>query len=41
MVHFKVDETVYDVVINGQTAAVRGERPQNVVGKLFSWLKGV
>ena len=40
MVHFKVDETVYDVVINGQTAAVRGERPQNVVGKLFSWLKG-
>lgn len=40
IVHYKVEETVYDVVINGQTAAVRGDRPQNVVGKLFSWLKG-
>jgi hypothetical protein len=40
MVHFKVEDTIYDVVINGQTAAVRGDRPQNVVGKLFSWLKG-
>lgn len=40
MVHYKVEDTVYDVVINGQTAAVRGDRPQNIVGKLFSWLKG-
>jgi DNA-directed RNA polymerase subunit RPC12/RpoP len=40
MVHYKVEEAVYDVVINGQTGAVRGDRPQNVVGKLFSWLKG-
>ncbi|MCB9418646.1 MAG: hypothetical protein H6667_02490 [Ardenticatenaceae bacterium] len=40
MVHYKVEDTVYDVVINGQTATVRGDRPQNVVGKLFSWLKG-
>ena len=40
IMHFKVEDTVYDVVINGQTGHVRGERPQNVVGKLFSWLKG-
>jgi DNA-directed RNA polymerase subunit RPC12/RpoP len=40
MLHFKVEDTVYDVIINGQMGNVRGERPQNVVGKLFSWLKG-
>lgn len=40
MMHFKVEDTVYDVIINGQTGNVRGSRPQNVVGKLFSWLKG-
>jgi DNA-directed RNA polymerase subunit RPC12/RpoP len=40
MLHFKVEDTVYDVIINGQTGNIRGERPQNVVGKLFSWLKG-
>lgn len=40
MVHYKVDDKVYDVVINGQTKAIRGDRQQNIVGKLFSWLKG-
>ncbi len=40
MVHFKMEEKVYDVVINGQTGAVRGNRPQSMAGKLFSWLKG-
>lgn len=40
MVHYKIEDAVYDVVINGQTGAVRGDRPQNLVGKLFSWLKG-
>lgn len=41
MLHYKVEDTVYDVIINGQTGNVRGDRPQkNVVGKLFSWLKG-
>ena len=40
MLHFKVEDTVYDVIINGQTGNVRGDRPQNVAGKLFSWLKG-
>lgn len=40
LLHFKVEDTVYEVIINGQTGNVRGERPQNVVGKLFSWLKG-
>lgn len=40
MLHFKVEGTVYDVIMNGQTGNIRGERPQNVVGKLFSWLKG-
>ena len=38
--HYKLEGTVYDVTINGQTKKVRGDRPQNVVGKLFSWLKG-
>ncbi len=41
MLHFKVEDTVYDVIINGQTGNVRGDRPQNAVGKLFSWLKGL
>ncbi len=40
MVHYKTDEEVYDVIINGQTKAIRGDRQQNIVGKLFSWLKG-
>jgi Zn finger protein HypA/HybF involved in hydrogenase expression len=40
MLHYKVENAVYDVLVNGQTGSVRGERPQNVVGKLFSWLKG-
>jgi hypothetical protein len=41
IMHYKVENTGYDVVINGQTGQVRGDRPQNnVVGKLFSWLKG-
>ncbi len=40
MVHYKTEKKVYDVVINGQTKAIRGNRPQNAVGKLFSWLKG-
>ncbi len=40
MVHYKTEGKVYDVIINGQTKAIRGDRPQNVVGKLFSWLKG-
>ena len=40
LLHFKVDDTVYEVIINGQTGAVRGDKPQNVVGKLVSWLKG-
>jgi hypothetical protein len=40
MLHFKVEDTVYDVIINGQMGNVRGDRPQNVVGKLVSWLKG-
>ncbi len=39
-VHFKVEGSMYDVVINGQTAVVRGQRPQSAAGKLFSWLKG-
>ncbi|MFO7682780.1 MAG: hypothetical protein R6X34_22305 [Chloroflexota bacterium] len=40
LVHFKVEDQVYDVVVNGQNGRVRGDRPQNAAGKLFSWLKG-
>ena len=40
IVHYKLDDKVYDVVINGQTAVIHGERPQGVVGKLFGWLRG-
>jgi len=38
--HYKLDDKVYDVTINGQTAVIHGQRPQGVVGKLFGWLRG-
>ena len=42
MTHYKADgdDKVYDVIVNGQTKAIRGDRQRNIVGKLFSWLKG-
>jgi len=40
MAHYKLDDKVYDVTVNGQTAVVHGERPQGVVGKLVGWLRG-
>ncbi len=38
--HYKLDDKVYDVTVNGQTAVVHGERPHGIVGKLFGWLRG-
>ena len=40
VVHYKLDDKVYDVLLNGQTAEIFGERPQGVVGRLFGWLAG-
>jgi DNA-directed RNA polymerase subunit RPC12/RpoP len=38
MIHYKVEGQVYDLVVNGQTGTVHGQRPKSVVRKLFSWL---
>jgi predicted RNA-binding Zn-ribbon protein involved in translation (DUF1610 family) len=40
IVHYKMDEELYDVTINGQTGAVYGARPKGVVGRIVSWLLG-
>ncbi|MCB8945748.1 MAG: hypothetical protein H6658_18525 [Ardenticatenaceae bacterium] len=40
VVHYKFEEQVYDVLLNGQTAEIFGERPQGIVGRLFGWLSG-
>jgi DNA-directed RNA polymerase subunit RPC12/RpoP len=38
--HYGVGDTVYDVLINGQSGAVRGQREMGAVSKLVAWLKG-
>ena len=38
--HFKVEDKLYDVCINGQNGIVHGTKPAGVVGKLFTWLRG-
>lgn len=41
VVHYKLEgETIYTVLLNGQTGTVQGEKPQTPVGKFFSWLRG-
>ncbi|MBK8985605.1 MAG: hypothetical protein IPM39_05925 [Chloroflexi bacterium] len=40
MIHYKLEDKVYDVVVNGQNGRVQGQSPQMTVQKLFSWLKG-
>lgn len=38
--HYKMDDELYDVTINGQNKAIHGARPKGVVGRLVSWLLG-
>ena len=38
--HYKVDDDMYDVTINGQNKVIYGARPKGVVGRLVSWLLG-
>ncbi len=40
MIHYKLDDTVYHILINGQNGTICGQYPQNAVGKIVSWLKG-
>ena len=40
LAHYKLEDKIYDVLINGQTAELFGERPQGIVGWLFGWLSG-
>lgn len=40
MVHYKLDETVYTVLVNGQKGNVQGQKPAGVLGKLMSWFTG-
>ena len=40
LAHYKLEDTVYDVLLNGQTAEILGERPLGVMGRLFGWLAG-
>ena len=40
VVHYKLEDKVYDVLLNGQTAEIFGERPQGIVGRLFGWAFG-
>lgn len=40
LAHYRANDAAFDVLVNGQNGRVHGERPQNAVGKLFSWLKG-
>lgn len=39
LIHYRVEQTVYDLLLNGQTAAIVGQSPQTTLGSLFSWLK--
>lgn len=39
MLHYTHDDQTYDVIINGQNAEVYGQRNQNPLGQLWSWLK--
>ena len=38
--HYKLEDKTYDLLINGQTAEIFGERPQGIVERLFGWLAG-
>jgi hypothetical protein len=38
--HYKVDDDMYDVTINGQNKVIYGARPKGAVGRLVSWLLG-
>jgi hypothetical protein len=38
IVHYKVDNEVYDVTINGQNQTIHGARPRGAVGRFVSWL---
>jgi hypothetical protein len=40
VVHYKWEDKTYDLLLNGQTAEIFGERPQGIVGRLFGWLSG-
>ncbi len=40
IVHYKVEDTIYHALINGQTGQIIGTRPRNVLGRLMSWVKG-
>jgi hypothetical protein len=38
IVHYKVEDKLYDVTINGQNGTIHGARPKGVVGRFVSWL---
>jgi hypothetical protein len=39
LAHYKVEGQVYDVMINGQSGAAHGTKPEGIVGKISSWLR--
>lgn len=38
ILHYRLEDRVYDLVVNGQTGTVYGQRPESGLRKLFSWL---
>lgn len=38
--HYTLEEKTGDLYINGQTGTVHGDRPEGIVGQVWSWLKG-
>lgn len=40
VVHYKQEGEVYEIVLNGQSGQVHGEKPESIAGKLVSWLRG-
>ncbi len=38
--HYKVNDTEFEITINGQTGDIVAERPSNLLGRMVSWLVG-
>lgn len=38
--HYRTPEAEYEVVVNGQTGEIAGERPSGIFSKVSSWLQG-
>ena len=42
LTHYRLpdEDSMYDILINGQNGVVRAERPEGVIGRLWQWLMG-